>query len=232
MYALAAGAAVAGLALPADAKIVYTAANQPIGSELDLDVNHDGVIDFYLYKTWTGHGSTFGWWSGYLLFVFAKPNQFWRTQTQYRASALPTRVLIGSNAGRFVSNHGLMAVQKSWCTSMFSTKKCGSTAYGPWANVTDRYLGLKFQIKGKTHYGWARLTVDWLKLSATLTGYAYETVADKPILIGNGPLRAGEAAAATNTMSAPPITEPRGLGSLALGTAVRKYAFGEPLTSE
>jgi hypothetical protein len=48
--------------------------------------------------------------------------------------------------------------------------------YGPWVNVKDRYLGLKFQIKGNTHYGWARLNVKVSKttITATLTGYAYE----------------------------------------------------------
>ena len=48
------------------------------------------------------------------------------------------------------------------------------------------YLGLKFQIKGKTHYGWARLNVEVSKttITATLTGYAYETIPNKPILAG------------------------------------------------
>ena len=62
--------------------------------------------------------------------------------------------------------------------------------HGHWVNVKNRYLGLKFQIKGKTHYGWARLSVQAIsQISATLTGYAYETIANKPIIAGktNGP---------------------------------------------
>ncbi len=45
---------------------------------------------------------------------------------------------------------------------------------------------MKFQIKGKTHYGWARLSVslNFDKFDAFLTGYAYETVANKPIIAG------------------------------------------------
>jgi hypothetical protein len=31
---------------------------------------------------------------------------------------------------------------------------------GPWKNVLHRYLELKFIIKGKIHYGWARLKVN------------------------------------------------------------------------
>ena len=29
-----------------------------------------------------------------------------------------------------------------------------------WEGVKNRYLGLKFYVKGKAHYGWARMTVD------------------------------------------------------------------------
>jgi hypothetical protein len=64
---------------------------------------------------------------------------------------------------------------------------------GLWLNVSNGYLGLKFQIKGKTHYGWARLSVHSsegygyqipVSMEATLTGYAYETVAGKSIKAG------------------------------------------------
>jgi hypothetical protein len=61
-----------------------------------------------------------------------------------------------------------------------------SNCVDPWKDVSNRYLGLKFMIKGKTHYGWARLTVTRsnITVTATLTGYAYETIANKPIITG------------------------------------------------
>jgi hypothetical protein len=56
---------------------------------------------------------------------------------------------------------------------------------GNWKGATNKYLGLAFQIHGKTHYGWARLTTHmFFKKSATLTGYAYETIAGKSIITG------------------------------------------------
>ncbi|MFZ0322058.1 MAG: hypothetical protein WAL56_23225 [Candidatus Sulfotelmatobacter sp.] len=59
---------------------------------------------------------------------------------------------------------------------------------GPWKNATNRFLGLKFLINGEVHYGRARLTVltDSHKetVKATFTGYAYETIANQPILTG------------------------------------------------
>lgn len=59
--------------------------------------------------------------------------------------------------------------------------------FGPWVGATNRYLGLKFMIGGKVHYGWARLTLNVLSSSniqVTLTGYAYETEAKHKILAG------------------------------------------------
>jgi hypothetical protein len=45
---------------------------------------------------------------------------------------------------------------------------------------------LRFRIDGKTHFGWARFTIKAQArgVVATLTGYAYETVPNKPIIAG------------------------------------------------
>jgi hypothetical protein len=76
---------------------------------------------------------------------------------------------------------------------------------------------LRFQIKGKTHYGWARLNVSVHKLSivATLTGYAYETIPNKSIIAGRtkGPDDMEQPDAALTT----PTPEPATLGALAMG---------------
>ena len=73
------------------------------------------------------------------------------------------------------------------------------SAVGPWVGkgqgVRNPYLGLKFVIHGKIHYGWARVSVtlghqrQYDDVSGTLTGYAYETIPNKPIITGmtNGP---------------------------------------------
>ena len=93
----------------------------------------------------------------------------------------------------------------------------GTTQHGgPWANVQHRYLALKFFIKGKVHYGWARLNVHWYvpDVSGTLTGYAYETVPGKSIITGatKGP---DDAEPTADLSSRTP--EPFTLGALALG---------------
>ena len=82
--------------------------------------------------------------------------------------------------------------------------------YGQWYNVTNRYLGMKFKIHGKTHYGWARLNVFFhgFTLTGTITGYAYETIANKGIIAGKTKGEDGSAA------------EPPSLGHLARGASV------------
>src|SRR4029077_12726260 len=52
------------------------------------------------------------------------------------------------------------------------------------------YLGLRFLINGKFHYGWARLNIAIAQqgqghsTTATLTRYANDTIANKPIIAG------------------------------------------------
>jgi len=87
-----------------------------------------------------------------------------------------------------------------------------SYPYGSWVNVKDRYLGIKFKIKDQIHYGWARLSVQVelpLTITATITGYAYESIPNKPIIAGRtkGP----------DVITLPADTGAGTLGHLALG---------------
>ena len=88
---------------------------------------------------------------------------------------------------------------------------------GYWAgNLKNRYLGVRFQLNGQTHYGWIRLTVTTSvkskkpSLQATITGYAYETVANKAI-------KAGTAATAAAAVQTPQHHAGPSLGMLAAG---------------
>jgi len=179
MYALAAGAAGVGmlaLARPAQAKIVYTPANQqiPLCDALDLDLNHDGVTDFVFYHCSTGqHGGVEVLTSS----TRAQLNVVWGANRL--AAALKRGFEIRPSKEHFQPGHGGMAFWN--CTNYGQT----CTTDGKWSNVNHRFLGLKFMINGKTHYGWARLNVvNKGGITATLTGYAYETVPNQPIVAG------------------------------------------------
>jgi hypothetical protein len=185
MYALAASAAGVGvlaLAQPAEAKIVYTPTHVVIGyggvQSYQLDLNHDKVTDFTLSHT--GSCSTTG--CSYILRQWpdnenAAVGHF--SVWQFFDSALKWGARIGPKAN-FLAHY-------AWLVRARTTFSKGRTwVTGPWANVRNRYLGLRFQIKGKIHYGWARMTVkvNGADITATLTGYAYETIPNKAIIAG------------------------------------------------
>jgi len=90
---------------------------------------------------------------------------------------------------------------------------------GPWGKgkqFAGPYAGFRFVIDGEFHYGWARIEVhsDHTKITATLTGYAYETVPNRGIITGvtHGPEESGSNATETN--------DPGSLGRLAEGVSV------------
>ncbi len=221
-YALAASAAGVGmlaLAQPAEGKIVYTRANKYLtpNTTLHLDLNHDGIADFDLKDTY----STWFYSSAGLLSALPhqQKNAIWGhvVQRSAYASALLANVDVGPK-GQFLAGAGGMANE-----SFLGGKDRPDFlyGYGPWANVTNRYLGLKFVIKGKTHFGWARLNVTLgtnnSQVTGLLTGYAYETVANRPILTG-------KEKESDNPDNLTPVVAPSAtLGQLARGSKSRRH---------
>jgi hypothetical protein len=217
LYALAASAAgvsVLALARASEAKIIYTKTHKVIGRDgvYPLDLNHDGVVDFLVLQAT----------SGYQPFnaLFAKEAAGnavlgypgFESGVNF-ASALKRGEWIGPPANprqRFVTG-GFLG---EGMASFFATDG-GTVSAGPWVGDKRAYLGLKFQIHGTTHYGWARLNVRAHPRSiiATLTEYAYETIANKGIGAGQTREESGESQPVTAS------TTPRAasLGTLALG---------------
>jgi hypothetical protein len=185
-YALAASAAglgVLALAQPAGARIVHTPADREIDCKrYKLDLNHDGMADFIIqYNQGCSGHREFAEWVIALQAVGVRSNGAvggpYGERGRSFAFALSKGANIGVTSSHF-SGRGLMA---------FYSISHGQETYrsGPWLDVTDRYLGLKFLINSKVHYGWARMTVQFHNPTQTiLTGYAYETIPNKPIIAG------------------------------------------------
>jgi hypothetical protein len=173
------------LAQPSEAKIVYTKTHQVIGTNgiYGLDLNHDGIIDFLVlesgYATFNGTRA-----SNSLFCKEALGNAVEGTMSnsgRHFAAALKRGARIGPGAhflkGGFIGE----TMARTWVSDL------GGGTIGHWVDVSNRYLGLKFKIDGKIHYGWARLTVQLpgnFLINATLTGYAYETLPGKSIQAG------------------------------------------------
>ncbi len=93
-----------------------------------------------------------------------------------------------------------------------------TTYSGQWTNIQSRrFLGVKFLISGEVHFGWIRFSsahVSPAGAHAVVTGYAYETIPNKPIIAGLG----SDGLPAPDPLSAPVKGS---LGHLAAGAAGR-----------
>jgi hypothetical protein len=216
-YAIAGAAGLGMLTLvpPAGAKIVYTPANEPLMNQYGvlLDLNHDGISDFSFYGISTSN-------RGISTFVFAltvspvqRRNAIWGVESHEHAScaaALPAGVRVGPKRP-FQPNREVMFD--------VSGGPLGGTAFGRWGGKPGMaYLGLKFSIEGKEHFGWARVKIT-NTYTATLTGYAYETIPNKPILTGKtkGTDAIGSVSEPIPAPLSAPARAPATLGMLALG---------------
>jgi hypothetical protein len=204
-------AAAAGIATQsAEAKVVYTPANIKIASSegevMRIDLNHDGIRDFVfnlaIYK-----GAILG----------VAPTKLYPQNaiqgTSRFASALSSGVTVGPG-NNFEAHRERMA------SISCATGAC--TSAGPWKNAQGRYLGLKFIIRGKVHYGWVRMNVNaqTLETSTVITGYAYATEPNTAIVTGQteSPGQAHAPAYKPSTLQTP-SRRAGTLGLLAQGSA-------------
>ncbi|MGA7751706.1 MAG: hypothetical protein WCB05_02710 [Candidatus Sulfotelmatobacter sp.] len=182
LAAAAAGVTVLALIQPAEGKVVITKKLVSITEPVSIDLNNDGIPDF----EFSFQGGSTGTCCQHHTTLVAKAltggkvmgHKTSRGFLGPYASALVRGAKIGA-AAHFSSAKGQIAIEhKSNHDSTFGYD-------GNWYLVSNRYLGVKFLIGGKTHYGWIRLSVNVPgNFSSTITAYAYETVANKTVQAG------------------------------------------------
>jgi hypothetical protein len=214
--AAAAGVSMLALSQPAEAEVVVTKTNVPInfGSQVSIDLNNDGVNDFLLSNGGGGYDHSF--WGTFVAAPLAGGKVVGGTRGILGpyASALMKGANIGPSA-HFSSSGALgqITVERSVGFASASTFR---TYYGKWAAV-DRYLGVKFLIKGVPHYGWIRMTVTTPgRFTGMITEYAYETVPNKKIAAGDGSDSSIDTASVSARESMASVRGPS-IGMLALG---------------
>jgi hypothetical protein len=196
LYALAAAAAGVSMlasALPAMGEVIFTKKTipiplSPIGEGVGVSLTNNGIKDFTLslFKSYTN--------------ISTRSDQTVRI-TSFSTTmrkGMPGRGVVGKTGTSFAPPYAsaLMRGAKIGPDARFMSSGKGEgveavfgsgTLRGKWGdNPKDRFLGVRFLINGETHYGWIRLTVITKPgpLSATITGYAYESLPNKPILAG------------------------------------------------
>jgi hypothetical protein len=223
LAAAAAGVSVWALSQPATAEIVITQKTIPIplcGANapcpVSVDLNGDGVNDFK-FSLIVSSGST------------VKVNFFdvaplnggavegtVNSQHHRYASCLLRGAKIGPS-DHFLSG-GKDTIESSVRIISNTSGGYQRDFFGKWGGShPNRFLGVKFVIKGATHYGWVRITVNTKlkgKMAATITEYGYENVANKSLGAGlSGAISAdAQAQEATDKPGQP------SLGMLARGT--------------
>lgn len=217
-YAAAAGAAgvsMMALAQPGQAEIVYTPTHQVIAANqtYSLDLNNDGITDFIFRNNYFGGADRVNHRGG----VFPTGGSF--TYGGIKLDPVePNRVLINEReaapplkVGHKVGPLADWDPKEGFMWGCEASQGSPFASFGSWKDVTSRYLGLEFVIDGQIHFGWARMTVTTTNCTviATLTGYAYETIAGKPIATGE----TSEAVEADGT-----ARHEATLGELAIGT--------------
>lgn len=212
-YATAAGTVGVALlttAKPAEAEIVYTKTRvtiTDIAGPYQLDLNHDGLADFSIgFCSCLPHGTSF-------TIESAQPvNNMVIVQAghSHSAAALPNGAPIGPKQA-FKSVSAVPGIGMAYDGSYFYPYSGGA-----WMGVVDRYLGLKFMINGKVHFGWARMTVTHHLGHVVLTGYAYETIPNRPLKAGQTSEPKNEDEAKNADMLTRPSAGPS-LGMLARG---------------
>ena len=231
-YALAAGSAGVALlacAQPADAKVVITKVDITVpdnGVPVQFDINGDGQMDFGL-SAFADGGCTStsarvkqpkarpplgcGPFNDELRVVPAQSaNEVWQAGTSwgYNCAAKLGR---GTRIDRLRPFTAGIQVMYGDVGSSEGIQVC------PWRASTPAkpYLGVKFLDKeGALHYGWVRVTNNFV--FATITGYAYETIPNKPILAG-AITEDDEASSLSPSDVIPQPPQPASLGHLALG---------------
>src|SRR3984957_13816249 len=141
-YAIAAGAAGVGvlaLAQPVEAKIVYTPTHDVIGKNrgYNLDINLDKIADFILVNT---HGCNTDYCIDALSVIPAGGNGVEGVRGFLSipyASALKHGAQIGPKA--------------HFSGRLMASSQSGQGSLGRWLNVTNGYLGLKYQYVARTN---------------------------------------------------------------------------------
>jgi hypothetical protein len=214
---------VLALAQPAEAKIVYTPADKwiPLGQNFYVDLNHDGINDFRFWLASANWSTSATKGTARSLNVQVATsrqtkNAFYFSVSQSYPCVPPLRK--GKTVGPKSPFSGLGApflFLKSFRSGLTDERH----SVCRWLGVKQAYLGVRFLIKGKTHYGWIRLGYVSAepRSKAKLTGYAYETIPNKPIIAGQTKELDDISAEQPDAALTMPTPEPATLGALALG---------------
>ena len=205
-YSLLTGGAMA-TALAGDAQIVYTdVVPDFVGSgdmDYQIDLNNDGVVDFFLSRSedagayWegfcSGGGDIISSFSHKKLTGYGNCLSCVLAESAYDLSVYDLNEyddisdvqtwFIGGVMAAYSKELEIWSECATWSGDIGTWTNGSPSSYGYWLGVVDKYVGVRIFKDDHFYYGWVRLTVD--SFSYTLKDYAYETIPDSAITAGN-----------------------------------------------
>ncbi|HEY7099692.1 MAG TPA: hypothetical protein VH437_23410 [Terriglobales bacterium] len=173
LYTVAAGACLAATPV-SNAEVLFTPSNAVVQRSgpktLAIDIDHDGLADFTLGIT---HCLSFS-------FSFMIPCLRAYTAAHSNQIAASSKWAAVLNKGAAITGH------HSFIGNVKMTTYFGFLGF--WGNTANKFLGVRFLIAGEVHYGWIgfrSVKAEYPAISATLAGWAYETVPNTPIIAGD-----------------------------------------------
>lgn len=199
--------------------ILYTPASIPVDTnalrdtEIPLDLNHDGIIDLSIIASHFRDSHSGGGFNAY--------GRIWLSMNSAIGSHAIPKGMIIDKAGTFKNGRQTLAYAFSWASPSGGE---GNGATGPFANITNKYLGVRIVVRGKTHEGWVRLTLasEGYRISGTITGYAYDTVPNE-VGLAAGQIGGQVKPPAIDGKAAIETSSPGSLGMLAIGSSAASY---------
>jgi hypothetical protein len=173
-------AAAIGTVAESNGQVVYTDITPDFEGDnnatFNIDLNDDGTIDFAI------NGGFVSTSFEQILVDPVGSNAVWGTAPSYLYPfALNEGDAIGDNPS-WISGGGQILRYKASA----GASSCGFASSWCPGDITDKYLGLRFEVGGNTHYGWVRLDVlgtnttdDWI-----VKDFAFEATPDTPIQAG------------------------------------------------
>lgn len=181
-YSLTAGAITAGIT-GINAQVVYTDIDPDVtGDSLYLDLNNDGTDDFVFLASADVVGSSSSF-NVYRNFGVALNNNA-IAGTVSSSYLYPYAFSSGSIIdGNKAFNSGTNFQTLGWDYFAISATNAAYTFGNIRVGGSEAYIGLRLDVDGQTHYGWARLQLN-LGGTITIMDYAYEANACVGIAAG------------------------------------------------
>jgi hypothetical protein len=147
-----------------------------------LDLNNDGVKDYRMVTLDVTGSSSGVVYSAKGAGVYPLGQNEILTDGSSYVQVLNNGDAIGANQNVWSATSSAFALNVK-----FKTQYMGQTVtytYGLWNGVTDKFMGVKFDINGSWHYGWVRMDVNANADSIVIKGFAYNAQPNSPLTAG------------------------------------------------